>query len=204
MIDSSPQYFERRVSSSVMLTLFGMLDPSKKVRFIILDPSKTVCFEVAYYHNRQELIWVSANHRCSSKASYETHAICFLNRTGAFAAIKGSNVETKLRLLTPCSTFFSMPNRTVQLQADQADHKTRSGPNCLACVFLQRQKAENENKEGDRKKHEEPFIICSNLFLEENKAKITKSQGPFEVRCHRIWMSSSKGRTVSIQLTESS
>lgn len=97
-----------------------------------------------------------------------------------------------------------MPNRTVQLQADQADHKTRSGPNCLACVFLQRQKAENENKEGDRKKHQEPFIMCSNLFLEENKAKITKSQGPLEVRCHRIWMSSSKGRTVSIQLTESS
>lgn len=94
-----------------------------------------------------------------------------------------------------------MPNRTVQLQAG---HKTRSGPNCLACVFLQRQKAENENKEGDRKKHQEPFIICSNLFLEENKAKITKSQGPLEVRCHRIWMSSSKGRTVSIQLTESS
>ena len=94
-----------------------------------------------------------------------------------------------------------MPNRTVQLQAD---HKTRSGPNCLACVFLQRQKAENENKEGDRKKQQEPFIICSNLFLEENKAKITKSQGPLEVRCHRIWMSSSKGRTVSIQLTESS
>ena len=86
-----------------------------------------------------------------------------------------------------------MPNRTVQLQAG---HKTRSGPNCLACVFLQRQKAENENKEGDRKKHQEPFIICSNLFLEENKAKITKSQGPLEVRCHRIWMSSSKGRTV--------